>query len=61
MEKEIGQIKYSEIDGGLKIEITGEKFKDMFACCLPLFGSRLSACCTGEESKAECCPDEKKK
>jgi hypothetical protein len=53
MEKEIGQFRVVETDDGLRVEIKGEKFKEMFSCCwLPM--------CCGSKS-ANCCPPDDKK
>jgi hypothetical protein len=53
MEKEIGQIKFSETDNGFKIEITGKSLKDAMGscCCMPMG--------FGVKGKSECCPPEK--
>ena len=53
MEKEMGQIKFTETDDCIRIEITGDKLKENFPCCFPIFG--------GKAVKVECCPDSGKK
>ena len=46
MEKELGQITFTETDQGLRIEISGDKLKERFgACCLRL--------CCGEAVKVQ--------
>jgi hypothetical protein len=54
MEKEHGQIKFTETDDGFRIEVTGKKLKDSFSCCMPMFGA-------GKMVKMDCCPPEKEK
>lgn len=54
-EKEIGQVRVVEVDDCLRIEVKGEKLKEMLSCCcLPL-------CCSGKSAESECCPPESKK
>ena len=69
MEKELGNIKFVEIDGGIRIEVTGDRFKDFAECgcgCMPVmaagsFGPGMmfrkgegSDCCSPEgEEKKE--------
>ena len=53
MEKEMGQIKFTETDDGIRIEITGDKLKEGFPCCIPMFG--------GRGFRVECCSDSEKK
>jgi hypothetical protein len=60
MEKEVGNIKFVEIDGGIRIEITGDRFKDFSerGCgCIPVMAT---SCCqpTKKNEKGEdssCC------
>ena len=52
MSKEIGSIRFTEDDGAMRIEITGDKLKEKFA----------GFCgCDGKEMKFECCSDSDKK
>lgn len=54
MEKEVGQVRVVETDDGLRVEIKGEKFKEMFSCCwLPM------CCCNSKNT--DCCPPGDKK
>ena len=58
MEKELGQIKFTETDDGVRIDIKGKGLKDLCNCgCGPVmaFGlKRESAeCCSPEDRKAE--------
>jgi len=40
MEKEHGQIKFTETDDGFRIEVTGKSLKEAVSCCcLPMFGA----------------------
>jgi hypothetical protein len=63
MEKEVGNIKFVEIDGGMRIEVTGEKFKDFADCgCMPM---TAAGCCGpffkfAKSEDSECCPPEDK-
>ncbi|HWR82290.1 MAG TPA: hypothetical protein VN285_03210 [Candidatus Deferrimicrobium sp.] len=48
MERELGQIKFTEIDDGFRIEVTGKSLKDMCNCgCGPvgLGAAWAAACC----------------
>lgn len=54
MEKEIGSIKFTETDNGLKIEISGDLKEKFDKCgCMPMM-----ACCCG--SATDCCPPKDK-
>ncbi len=57
MEKECGQIKFTETDDGFRIDVIGKSLKDMCSCgcCMPMF-------CVPQASKSDCCPptDQKK-
>ncbi|MGB2769012.1 MAG: hypothetical protein WBC88_04730 [Candidatus Zixiibacteriota bacterium] len=56
MEKEKGQIKFTETDEGFRIDVIGKDLKEWFSCCcMPMFKA-------AKESKPECCPpgEEKK-
>jgi len=56
MEKELGQIKFTKLDEGIRIEMTGEKFKDMGECCLPMPGGGMfAACCCSSDDDSSCC------
>lgn len=61
MEKDLGQIKFTKLDDGLRIEMTGEKFKDLGECCLPFLGGRMMACCSTGAGEECCSPKEEKK
>ena len=58
MEKEIGQIRFTETDDGYRMEVTGKDLKGFLpGCCVPA----MSCCCVKVEKcddAAECCPDE---
>lgn len=57
MEKEIGQIKFTETDDGFRVDVKGTSFKDAMACgcgCMPMFGG-------AKMMKVECCPPDEKK
>lgn len=63
MEKEIGQIKFTETDDGFRVDVKGTSFKDAMACgcgCVPLFGGakmKKGECCSTDDKKMEdCCP-----
>ena len=54
MEKEVGQIKFTETDDGFRIDIKGKNLKEAISCCgIPMVGM-------GKMVKIECCPAEKK-
>ncbi len=62
MEKEMGQIKFTETDDGFRVDVTGKTFKEAFSCgCIPftgMFSCADSNCDTSEkETKATmtCC------
>ena len=59
MEKEVGQIKFTETDSGLRIEVTGKSLKDLVSCCcMPI----IAACQGVKVTKSDCCsPEEGKK
>jgi len=65
MEKELGQIKFTETDDGYRVEVRGKSLKDALCCgCIPLFGGRTvgSDCCApGGTKAADCCPSEEEK
>lgn len=56
MEKELGHLKFTKTDEGIRIDITGDGLKDFCGCC----------CCTDSEKtdgkdKEQCCePNDKK-
>lgn len=53
MEKERAQIRIVETDDGVRIDITGNKLKDICCCC-----------CSDSDSKSEsteCCPSDEGK
>jgi len=56
MEKELGQIKFTETDDGLRVDIKGKSLKEMFSCCcVPVISG-------SKQIKIDCCPsDEEKK
>jgi hypothetical protein len=72
MEKEKGQIKFTETDEGFRIEATGKDLKDQIKFTETDQGFRIevtgkdlkewfSCCCMpmfkgGKEGKSECCP-----
>ena len=52
MEKELGQIKFTETDDGFRVDVQGKSFKEAMECgcgCLPMFGG-------AQMMKMECCP-----
>jgi len=55
VEKECGQVKFTETDDGFRIEVTGKKLKDMLSCCCIPFvkGAQVKA--------SECCPPTEEK
>ncbi len=56
MEKEVGQIKFTETDDGFRIDIKGKSLREALSCCcVPIVGG-------GREMKVTCCPpgEEKK-
>ncbi len=55
MEKEIGQVKFTEVDGKFRIEVSGDRLKEMFSkCCVEKAdGERESECCS--DSDGHCC------
>lgn len=56
MVKELGEIKFTETDDGLRIDIKGKMLKEMCSCgCLPVMAA------WGAGKTAECCPPEKEK
>jgi hypothetical protein len=55
MEKECGQIKITETDGGYRIDISGKNLKEMFSGCC------VKVCCADEGNKGDCCQPEKEK
>ncbi|UCD17818.1 MAG: hypothetical protein JSV44_02635 [Candidatus Zixiibacteriota bacterium] len=60
MEKELGQIRFTKLDDGIRIEMTGERFKDLGECCLPMIGGgkfRVASC----EPAEDCCEPGKEK
>ena len=68
MEKEIGQIKFTETDDGFRVDVKGTSFKEAMACgcgCMPIFGGAKMMkveCCPTEGGKMEdCCPPDEKK
>lgn len=57
MEKEVGQIKFTETDDGLRIDIKGKGLKDLCNCgCGPMmafgFKGDSADCCLPEDKKA---------
>ncbi len=56
MEKEKANIKITETDEGIRIDIAGKSLKDLGGCCVKV----ASECCSGKEA-ADCCPEEKEK
>ncbi|MCP4704830.1 MAG: hypothetical protein GY865_09495 [candidate division Zixibacteria bacterium] len=66
MEKELGQVKFTETDDGFRVDVKGKSLKEALACgCMPMFGGAKMMkmeCCPTENGKMEdCCPPEKKK
>ena len=69
MEKDIWQITYTETDNGVRINFTGEKFKEMASCgCIPMMGCMPGSqhgtvcCCTpGHKDDSSCCESGEKK
>ncbi len=66
MEKELGQIKFTETDDGFRVDVKGQSFKEAMACgCMPMFGGakmmKVECCSTEDVKMEECCPSEKKK
>jgi hypothetical protein len=49
MEKELGQIRLTKVDEGIKIEICGEELTKMCRCCSP------------DETSQDCCDESEKK
>lgn len=65
MEKEIGQIKFTETDDGFRVEVKGKTLKEALSCCgVPAFGIgkmvRMECCPVDGGKSEECCPAEKK-
>jgi len=61
MDKEMGQIKFTETDDGLRIDIKGKNLKEAIDCgCVPMFGGAKAIkveCCSDDDKKMEdCCP-----
>ena len=54
MEKEMGNIKFTETDDGYRIDIQGKDLKEAFGCCFPMAGM-------GKGMKIECCATEEEK
>ena len=67
MEKEIGQIKFTETDDGYRVEVKGKSLKDALGCCgcVPMFGGGkmiMGDCCApGGAKKEDCCPPKEEK
>ncbi|MDH3891925.1 MAG: hypothetical protein OEV49_12650 [candidate division Zixibacteria bacterium] len=58
MEKEVGAIKFTETDDGVRIDIKGKGLKDLCNCgCVPMmafgFKGGSAECCSPEDEKAE--------
>lgn len=55
MEKEIGQVKFTETENGFRIEVTGKSISEMLkCCCMPIVcapGGGVSGCCKPAEEK----------
>ncbi len=51
MEKECCNIKFTEIEEGIRIDITGKNFKEVISRC----------CCTTDKSDSDCCPPKEEK
>ncbi len=55
MEKEIGQIKFTETDDGLRIDIKGKDLSQLCGCCCGVMAAagkmKMADCCQGEEDK----------
>lgn len=56
MEKELGTVKFTETDDGIRIEVSGKSLKEMYkCCCMPLACAPRdsdieSGCCKPEEN-----------
>ena len=66
MEKEMGQIKFTETDDGFRIDVKGSSLKDAVSCgCIPMFGGaksiKIECCPTGDGKTEDCCPPGEKK
>ena len=53
MSEEKAQIKITETEQGLRIDIAGKSLKDLGGCCVKV----ASECCSGEKA-SECCSEE---
>jgi hypothetical protein len=57
MEKELGQIKFTETDDGVRIDIKGKNLKELCACgcgMMAMAGKmKMADCCSDEEDKEE--------
>ncbi len=67
MEKEIGQIKFTETDDGFRVDVKGKNLKEVMACgcgCMPMFGGakmmKVECCSPGGTKMEDCCPSDDK-
>ena len=55
MEKELGQIKFTETDGGFRVDVTGKTLKELCSC------GCLQVVVKGQDGKTDCCTPGKDK
>ena len=55
MEKQIGQIKFTETDSGYRIDVEGKDLKDLFSGCCAAF------CCSDKGKDEDCCGSDSEK
>lgn len=54
-DKELGQIKFTETDDGLRIDIKGKNLKDLCGCCCGVMGTAVKMkagdCCAEDDQE----------
>jgi len=56
-EKELGQIRFTETDEGLRIDIKGKNLKDLCGCCCGVMATavkmKVAGCCEEEDKEGK--------
>lgn len=53
MEKKLGTMKFTKTDDGLRIDISGDDFKEMCSCCCEPPTDKSSDCCPPKDSASD--------
>lgn len=56
MDKEIGHLKFTKTDEGIRIDLTGDGLKGLFGCCCSTDSEKADS-----KDKEQCCETKDKK